>query len=174
MKSKQERKFSILLKNISLQLNIEKSSILYFLNNSLEKIYEEKLQVPLLKLKELESQFEILSQRETDLKNEAIKITELIDNVNKNIERQNLLITEKSTVLTQKQEDLNSLTKKINEIKADIQLAEKNIKQTNYNILVKNSSLKEKVNKDSKYNALILTIFSLIGIIIALLIIKHT
>jgi len=169
--SKHTREISLLVDKLSKETGVEKSIVYYFLINDLERIFKEKIQIHLAKLNCLETEFnelnhadQLLIQKITRKENEISiiqqKTTELKQKIQQN-----------ENQLSSLQVELADLTKKFNEINKILTSANNEKKQIEYDVMMKNHSLNEKTNFSFKKLGLALSIFTIIAIIIALILI---
>ena len=84
-----------------------------------------------------------------------------------------VLLGEKEKILVEKKIQLGNFQNKINDLNSNLNSLEKEKKQIEYKIMMKSHSIKEKSNLSYKRIGLILTAFTVIAIIIAILLILN-
>lgn len=169
---KLQKQIDFLMNAISKDLKVDKSIILHFLCIDLERIYNEKIQVHKLHLISFEKEFKELNKKELELK-------AIIENTKFKIESSENTIVQLSNKLIEKEAHLKNLKNQVAELKLKINELnnvvigiEKEKKQFDFNFMMKNHSNKEKTQKSNKRLNWLLTSFTIIAIIIAILIIK--
>lgn len=169
--SNQNRKISLLIGKLSKETGVDKSIVYYFLINDIERIYTEKIQIHLTKLNSLETEFNELNQADQLLIQRIKKKENEISIIRQKTTELNQKIQLNENQLSSLQVELANLHTKLSEITKNLVSANNEKKQIEYNLMMKNHSLNEKTNFSFKKLGWGLSIFTIIAIIIALILI---
>lgn len=170
--SKEAKRFSELIDMICNDLNVDKLVVLHFINNDIVRIYNNG-QIEKIKLNQLEKELEKHLQTEAGIKN---KINETGAQIDALVTRQNALassLNEKVNSLNTRQKELSGLEAKLREINTKLQEAEKQKKQVEYEVIIKNHTLKSKSSPSFKKVGVALSVLTGIAILIAIFLILY-
>jgi len=171
MTYKQNRQLNNLIDKISTETGVEKSVIVHFLLVDLNRIYTDKIFIHAAKLKSTEHDFFDLSQKEKQLLQKIEKRDKEISESQKIINELNSRIETTQLKYTEIQEALKELRNKYNDLNLNLSTLEKEKKQVEFNVMMKSHSIKEKYDVHFKTIGWILTGFTILGIIIAIILI---
>ena len=160
------------INKISKELGVDKTIVQHFVQADLERVYYDKLSIHLTKLKILENQFNDLNNRQNQLEQLVKTTISQVEITEVNIKKLEALLKEKEVILSEKKIGLNELQKKLNEINLNIGQVEKIKKTTDYKILMKIHTVEKTSSVSFKRVGWILTAFTIIAIIIAIILIK--
>ena len=163
--SKESKRFSQFLDEISKEFNIDKNVALHFINGELERIYKYKLQIDDIQLSKLENEIKKYIKTETQLKEEVENKEKLIASATERINNLTTTLNEKTIALITQQEKVIQLQSKLTEIKNQLNNTDKEKRLLDYDIMMKSHLIKERNDKFYKYLKLFLTIITILAII---------
>lgn len=171
--NKQYRQINDLVNKISKETGVEKSVVIHFLSTDLERIFNNKIQIHTLSLKNLDTNFNELLVKEQQLIQAIDKKKSDIKDAKGRILKLNEDYENKLNQLEELQIQLIELRSKFKNISSSLSELEKDKKHVEYKTMMKSHHLKEKSDFQSIKIGWILSVFTLIAIIIATLLILN-
>lgn len=170
---RQNKQIASLIKKIAKELRVERAIVQHFVCTDLERIYSEKLYIHIAKLNILDTQFDELIRRQNQLEQSVKEKEKQLERTNTSVHTVESLLKEKEKILIEKKMILSELQNKLNEINSNIGGVEKTKKTIEYKLLMKKHTVEKQTSTRFKLIGWILTVFTIIAIIIAIILIKH-
>ena len=160
-----------LVELISKELQIDNALIYYFLISDLERILREKIQLHKNKLKVLELECDNLNEKENSLLR-SITIKErdisIFETKIANLKEKLIKIENQYATL---QSELIELETQLKDVTKKVEITNTQVKQNNYNLIMKKHKINEKTNLSLKTLSWVLTLFTVIAVILTLILI---
>lgn len=166
---RQNRQIDALVDKLSKESGVEKSVVLHFLYTDLERIYNNRIQVHIASLKCTETEFKELLLKEQELIKAIDKKANDFKTVQKHILQINADYEQKTKQFSEVQIQLTELRSKLANLSSNLAGLEKEKKQVEYKTMMKSHSIKEKSDFSFKKLGWLLTAFTIIAILIAIL-----
>jgi chromosome segregation ATPase len=170
---RQNRQIAALVDKLSKETGVEKSVVLHFLYTDLERIYNNKIQVHTASLKSTETEFRDLLFKEQQLIKAIDKKDADFKTAQSHITQLTADFEQKTNQLSYVQNQLTELRSKLKDLSSNLAGLEKEKKQVEYKKMMKIHSIKEKSDFSFKKLGWILTAFTIIAIIIAIILILN-
>jgi len=167
---KMKKKLNSLIGAISKETDVEKSIIYHFIVSDLESIYRNKIAIHKLKLDSINKDFADLESLEKKLEKDISLITNKIVTLENEISTKTNSLQNQSEIIKEKQNKLIDVNQKLSLLKKESNSIDKDLKKGEYDIMMSKHK-KSKSSSKNKFNTLIVTVCTIIGIIVALILI---
>lgn len=168
---RQNRQIVLLVEKLSKETGVEKSIILHFLLTDLQRIYDNKIHVHSATLKTIENEFKELNLKEQNLVKKIERKAIEVNSFQNQITALKVCLEDKMILYSESQNQLNELQKKLEELNSNLTELENEKKQIQYKVMMKSHSLKEMSDFSLKKLGWLLTAFTIIAVLIAIILI---
>ncbi len=171
--TKESIRFTEFLDRICKELNIDKSVALHFINYDLERICNDRFPIDNIQLSQLENEIKKRIKTETELQQEIEKKESIIKKISTRIDSLTSSLKEKTELLSTQEQKVSELQTKLNALKEQLKDTDKKKKLLDYDVMMKNHSVKEMNDKPFRYLKLFLVFISILAIIIVTILIYY-